>query len=356
MDPYYRLSESSTSEKVPCSSDHSCSFCTSQHQCGYKQVRGLPSPAHVPCAQPASPDVAACAQRYLEGSELRGVYMKDVAWFGGEPGDREHAESEGVPFVFGCHTTERGLFPAQRADGIMGLSQHGAARLSQPRRVGRDLTPTRPAPTLVSTLHKAGKLDDDVFALCLRPEGGRFAVGGVRADLHRAAMRWVPLATKGRAAYFKVDLTDITVGGASIGASSSVYQSCDGSPCSPCVLLSLHLTPACAAHHRRGYGAILDSGTTFTYVPSAVMKALRSAVTAYCTGRGSCQHRASPVQAVRCTRQRARTRGVCAITHPPVLPVSLPRSQVCAAGDVLGDGARAGQRPRHARHRARRVR
>lgn len=78
----------------------------------------------------------------------------------------------------------------------------------------------------MTTLFEAGKLDSNVFTLCLRPEGGRFAVGGVRESLHRAPMRWVPLVPRGRATYYKVDLTDITVGGTSLGVSSSVYQTC----------------------------------------------------------------------------------------------------------------------------------
>lgn len=143
MDPYYRLSESSTAERVSCASGHTCKFCTSQHQCGYQQVRRLAWAALAPAASP-HPRLRARMQRYLEGSELRGVYMRDVAWFGGERGDRSHAESEGVPFVFGCHTTERGLFPAQRADGIMGLSQHGAPVPGRRRRVRVESSPPSP--------------------------------------------------------------------------------------------------------------------------------------------------------------------------------------------------------------------
>lgn len=84
MDPKFDLAASSTASYVSCS-DHggvSCSTCSS-NKCGY-------------------------SQSYTEGSSLRGVYVKDKLWVGGDTSSVQEGNAYGVDFIFGCHTSENG--------------------------------------------------------------------------------------------------------------------------------------------------------------------------------------------------------------------------------------------------------
>lgn len=47
-------------------------------------------------------------QSYAEGSSLKGSYVEDVAWIGSDDSDPGLEQELGVPFLFGCHSSENG--------------------------------------------------------------------------------------------------------------------------------------------------------------------------------------------------------------------------------------------------------
>mmetsp|Transcript_16952 Transcript_16952/g.50123 ORF Transcript_16952/g.50123 Transcript_16952/m.50123 type:complete len:527 (-) Transcript_16952:84-1664(-) len=169
---------------------------------------------------------------YTEGSSIRGHLVYDSFWFGTELGNRA------VRASFGCQTYESGLFYSQVADGITGMSQ------------GQGY-----GPCLFDYLRDQTRAPN-VFSICLSEEVGALVLGGtVPPDLKA---EWVPYS--GSSSYV-VDLVDIRVSGASIGEPSSVYRS-----------------------------TIIDSGTTFMYLPPGPYRKVRDQWRNHCPW-GACASR-----------------------------------------------------------------
>lgn len=210
MNPKFDVAASSTVSAVGCDPGHGirCSSC-SNHQCSYYQA-------------------------YTEGSQLRGVYYEDLLWIADQDSNQAEGAQWGVPFRFGCHTTEGGMFRTQRADGIMGLS--------------------RSQQTLVAVLHAAGKLHSNQFALCLASQGGVFTVGGYDSALHDSELNWGTL-TDTSSVYYDVSIKNMQAGEHSITTT---------------------------------HAAIIDSGTSFTYVASNLYSGLLSGITSFCSKSGKC--------------------------------------------------------------------
>ena len=119
-------------------------------------------------------------QSYTEGSSWKAYQARDLVYGGGQ--DVLHAANMqdnqmAIPFLFGCLTSETGLFVTQLADGIMGMSAHEL--------------------TLVKQLYNAGKLEHNMFAMCFRRElgtskrgvtAGSMTLGGVSSSLDTSPM------------------------------------------------------------------------------------------------------------------------------------------------------------------------
>ena len=52
------------------------------------------------------------------------------------------------------------------------------------------------------------------------------------------------------------------------------------------LILSAHLVPRAQDRYEEGYGTVLDSGTTFTYLPSDAFAAFKDAVSAFALEHG----------------------------------------------------------------------
>ena len=129
------------------------------------------------------------------------------------------AGKKSIPVGFGCQTLETGLFNSQVADGIVGFSWGGG--------YGR---------TLFDTLRDELKAPD-IFSMCLSETQGAMVLGGTVNEAKIGATPWIPFTSSSS---YTVAVSDFIVAGASVGSASSVYSS-----------------------------TIVDSGTTFTYLPPA---------------------------------------------------------------------------------------
>ncbi|KAL4360483.1 hypothetical protein GQ457_04G035060 [Hibiscus cannabinus] len=163
-------------------------------------------------------------RQYAEMSSSSGVLGEDVMSFGNQ--------SELVPqrAVFGCENEETGDIYSQHADGIMGL---GRGDLS-----------------VVDQLVGKGVISDS-FSLCyggMDIGGGAMVLGGISAPSDMVFSYSDPV----RSPYYNIDLKEIHVAGKQLRLNPSVF---DGK-----------------------YGTVLDSGTTYAYLPEAAFLAFKEAI------------------------------------------------------------------------------
>lgn len=177
------------------------------------------------------------SQSYTEGSSLRGDYISDFICIGDSC-----RPDEAVKFEFGCANRMTNLFRTQLADGIMGMADTGH--------------------TVLNALRDHHQLKHDIYTLCVSRKGGFFSVGGYQTSRHRGPIVWTPNASPG-GKYYRVKITDFAINGASIHPTSNDLKSTSG-------------------------GALVDSGTTFTYVPYNLFNKLKAAFNEYCKRPGKC--------------------------------------------------------------------
>lgn len=196
----------------------------------------------ITCASPkcncGSPRCGCAAQQctyqrsYAEQSSSSGILLEDVlALHDGQPG---------APIIFGCETRETGEIYKQRADGLFGLGNSDAS--------------------VVNQLVKAGVIDD-VFSLCFGMVEGDGALLLGDADVPGSiALQYTPLVPSAtHPFYYNVKMLSLAVDGQLLPVSQSLFD--------------------------QGYGTVLDSGTTFTYMPTPVFRAFASAVESYALSR-----------------------------------------------------------------------
>ena len=169
-------------------------------------------------------------QSYAGGSTMSGVLYTD-AFFGGQ---QQSAEPR-LPFACALH--EGGLLITAAEDGVLGLGTSRALNGS-----------------FLPALIAAGALDSQAFTLCLAPQGApsTLLLGAGRAG--GAGFSWAPLAAQ--AGVYVPTVADLLLEGAGV---------CGGAPCAGL----------------NAPFAMLDTGS-FTYVPSAAFRSLRSSAQAWC--------------------------------------------------------------------------
>ncbi|XP_010271625.1 PREDICTED: aspartic proteinase PCS1-like isoform X2 [Nelumbo nucifera] len=163
-------------------------------------------------------------RQYAEMSSSSGVLGEDIISFGNE--------SELVPqrAVFGCENVETGDLYSQRADGIMGL---GRGQLS-----------------IVDQLVEKGVISDS-FSLCfggMDVGGGAMVLGGFPHPPDMVFSNSDP----GRSPYYNIELKEIHVAGEPLQLNPNIF---DGK-----------------------HGTVLDSGTTYAYLPEAAFLAFKNAI------------------------------------------------------------------------------
>ncbi|GFR53015.1 hypothetical protein Agub_g15707 [Astrephomene gubernaculifera] len=171
------------------------------------------------------------SRTYAEKSSSEGWMIEDAFGF---PDDEPP-----VRMVFGCENGETGEIYRQMADGIMGMGNNNNAFQSQ----------------LV-----ARGVIEDVFSLCFGyPKDGLLLLGDV-AMPNGSSTIYTELKTNTFTHYYNVKMDSITVDGQSLGLDRAMFD--------------------------RGYGVVLDSGTTFTYLPTDAFKAMSAAIGKYAEAHG----------------------------------------------------------------------
>ncbi|GAB2293823.1 hypothetical protein Dimus_028036 [Dionaea muscipula] len=213
----------STVTYVPCSTCQQCG----RHQdprfrpeesSTYKPVK-----CNIDCSCDEQRKLCTYERRYAEMSSSSGVLGDDIVSFG--------SESELKPrVVFGCENVETGDLFSQHADGIMGL---GRGTLS-----------------IVDQLVDKGTIGNS-FSLCyggMDIGGGAMVLGAHKLPDDMVFTRSDP----NRSPYYNIELKEIHVAGKPLKLSPSVF---DGK-----------------------YGTVLDSGTTYAYLPEEAFVAFKSAI------------------------------------------------------------------------------
>ncbi|XP_050213236.1 aspartic proteinase 36 [Mercurialis annua] len=163
-------------------------------------------------------------RRYAEMSSSSGVLAEDVLSFGNE--------SDLTPqrAVFGCETMETGDLFSQRADGIMGL---GRGRLS-----------------VVDQLVEKEVVSDS-FSLCyggMNVGGGAMVLGSISPPSDMVFTHSDPY----RSPYYNIELKELHVAGKRLKLNPRIF---DGK-----------------------HGTVLDSGTTYAYLPEEAFLSFKDAV------------------------------------------------------------------------------
>ncbi|KAJ0970766.1 hypothetical protein J5N97_018725 [Dioscorea zingiberensis] len=163
-------------------------------------------------------------RQYAEMSSSSGVLGKDILSFGNQ------STLEAQRAVFGCENSETGDLFSQHADGIMGL---GRGELS-----------------IMDQLVEKGVLSDS-FSLCyggMDIGGGAMVLGGISPPPEMVFSRSDPF----RSPYYNVDLKEIHVAGKRLQIDPKVFD--------------------------KKHGTILDSGTTYAYLPEEAFTLFRDAI------------------------------------------------------------------------------
>lgn len=215
-----------------------CTTCTKcgKHTDPYWDLKNSSTGTVLTCSDGTKTDRCEISQSYAEGSSWKAFKVRDKLWVGGiNPSLVPMANSYSVDFEFGCQTSAAGLFVTQLADGIMGMSN------------GPD--------TLPMQLKAKAVTQSSIFALCFRIGGGIMTLGGVDQRIHtKRTVSYAAMVDNGRFGWYSVNVRDVLL--------------------RPPVTLHVpeHAISANLTYLAGGAGssAIVDSGTTDTYLPSSV--------------------------------------------------------------------------------------
>lgn len=214
----------STVTYVPCSTCEQCG----KHQdpkfdpessTTYKPVK-----CNIDCNCDSNKEQCIYERQYAEMSSSSGVLGEDIISFGNQ------SDLQPQRAVFGCENRETGDLYSQHADGIMGL---GRGDLS-----------------IVDQLVDGGVISDS-FSLCyggMDVGGGAMVLGGISPPEEMVYTHSDPV----RSPYYNIELKELHVAGKRLPLNPSVF---DGK-----------------------HGTVLDSGTTYAYLPEAAFEAFKHAI------------------------------------------------------------------------------
>lgn len=181
----------------------------------------------------SSRDECMYTRSYAEQSSSSGVLMEDVL--------RIHDGMPDVPVRFGCETRETGEIYKQQVDGLLGLGKSDDSLIQQ----------------LVDK-----EVIDNEFSLCFGlVEGEGALILGHAPALNDVTLGYTPLVeSPTNENYYTVEMKAIQVNN-----------------------VALDLEPVIFA---TGYATVLDSGTTFSYLPTKAFRLFAETVSSHAIARG----------------------------------------------------------------------
>ena len=205
------------------------------------------------------------SQKYTEGSAWTATEVEDMVWLGSSDvveSIETYLPALAVAYPFGCQTSSTGLFRKQYADGILGLSNHETS--------------------LVNAFYREGLIASNAFSLCFTREGGVLSLGGsLDPEAYHldgnGGMKTTPLTKQHEHGYYSAEAIRLVVGGENHddnGSDSGNHQRA-------IVVTDATTRPKLLRDMNSGKGCILDSGTTDSYFPSTLSRAVRVAVIDY---------------------------------------------------------------------------
>lgn len=151
-----------------------------------------------------------------------------------------------TPLTFGAVLDETADFEANSVDGIFGLAYKSLA-----------CNPSCVTP-LFDALVESGKVEHEIFSLCMDREGGVLTLGGSNPNLYHGELKYVPLVKTYVPMFYLINLVSTKIGGNEVKL--PYFKN-----------------------------AIVDSGTTLIVVSMTTYKALRKYfMTHYCNVPGLC--------------------------------------------------------------------
>ncbi|XP_078427927.1 aspartic proteinase 36-like [Wolffia australiana] len=214
----------STVTYVPCSTCQHCGLHQDPRFQPDESSTYEPLKCNAECSCDEEKNQCTYDRQYAERSTSSGVLGEDVISFGNESNLAPQRA------VFGCENSETGDLFSQHADGIMGLG-HGPL-------------------SVVDQLVKKGVISDS-FSLCY----GGMGVGGgamVLGEISPPPDMVFSYSDAHRSPYYNLDLKEIRVAGKKLLLKSRIFNG--------------------------KHGTVLDSGTTYAYLPTEAFTSLRDAV------------------------------------------------------------------------------
>jgi len=195
-------------------------------------------------------------EEYSEGSSWEGYEVLDQLYAGDlEPKLMMDASELSVYLKFACIQSSTGLFRTQFADGVLGLSY---------------------APdTLPFQLKAKGITSTSTFALCFRVGGGILTLGGMDPKLNGKSVKYAAMNTP-RATIAGKNQTDVEGDVArwyGVTVLKVELQTSNGE--------KSEIAPGMTGAYNAGKGAIIDSGSTDTFLPKAIVTFFRRLLSKY---------------------------------------------------------------------------
>ena len=126
------------------------------------------------------------------GDGVNGYYVKDIIFFECDKNytslSEKKLKSHTIPL--GCSSEEQGMYKSMYADGVMGVNNDNNS--------------------FISLLYNSNIINQNLFTLCLAPDGGYMSIGDIDTTFHKFnIINYVPLMSSTN--LYSIDVNEITI-------------------------------------------------------------------------------------------------------------------------------------------------